>query len=284
MAFKQGKAVCGHIVLVMAVCFWGWTGLSQGQEKQAQEEFEIVLGTNSQQDFPHLMGNSEQIEQQDPGIAIELLQIVAQRADLTFRFERMPWKRCFKALQDGQIQGLFFASYDPTREEYGVFPKQNGIIDERKSYGDAPYYFYKLKSSPVTWDGTKIQNLEGKIGVSRGYSIVPHLRNLGFDVEESTSPMADFSKLILGRVGLAAAIEHNGDHLLETQAEFKKYIEKLALPIVDQSYYLLFSHQFYAAHSELAQKIWDILQEVRTGEYDRLLMKYTKLSPKSTNP
>ncbi|GBC63019.1 amino acid ABC transporter [Desulfonema ishimotonii] len=55
-----------------------------------------------------------------------------------------------------------------------------------------------------------------------------------------------------------------------------KNIKQLKPPLVSKPYCLLFSHQFYRAYPEVAEKIWDIMSRLReeTVEWKSLKEKY----------
>jgi len=238
---------------------------------------ELTFATNINEDYPHLIGNTNKIDWAHPGITIEILQIVARNAGVKINFVRMPWKRCLIVLERGEIDAVFFASYKKEREKYGAYPKINNKIDENKRYAYAPYVFYKKKADDVEWDGKILTNLNGDIGTSLGYSIANHLREKGYNVNESLTPFNDFKKLALNRVGIVAALEHNGDHILDKNPDFKLLFEKINKPIIHKAYYLLISHQLVKSDPKLAQRIWEGLEQARIEYYDAIYGKYIRL-------
>lgn len=241
---------------------------------QIDQKQKVVFATNLRQDFPHLLGNTEKIAEVNPGLAIEILQLVAKESNIEISFKRMPWKRCFKYLEEGKVDAVFFAGYKEERERYGVFPTHDGKIDDAKAYSHALYFFYKLKNTSVTWDGNSLENFSGTIGTSLGYSISRYLENKNYTVEKSPRPLSDFKKLLKGRVNLVAALEHNGDYLLKKYPEFQESITKLDIPIMSNAYHLMFSHQFFEENKPVAIRIWQALEKVRTEHYTHLRQKY----------
>lgn len=238
------------------------------------ENKKIVLVTSNKEDFPHLVGNDEQVRNHYPGVAVEVINALAARKNLTIEIRRLPWKRCFKALASGEADGLFFAGFDQRRLEYGVFPMKENTVDASKRYGDAVYCFYRLKGSSVDWDGEKLINFRGTIGASRGLSVIPFLRKRDLFIDESPGPLSDFQKLVKNRVQLVAALDHNADHILAVFPELGAKIEKIPQPVLSNSYYLIFSHQFFSAHRTTAVEAWEALGELREELFQQLLEQY----------
>jgi len=236
---------------------------------------EITFVCEDQQDFPNVIDSGDQIRSKNPGTAVDVIRLLEKRLNLKINIKRVPWKRALEVeLKNGSVDGLFTASYNPAREEFGVYPKKDGKIDESRRYSSTTYNFYKLKGTKIDWDGKELKNFKGSIDAPRGYSIVDDLKKKGLTVEESPSTVTSFKKLQAGRVQLVAALEYSGDNLIETSPEFKGKIEKVQNPIVTKPYYFIFSHQFVKNHPELAEKIWNNLKEIREKELNKIMAKY----------
>lgn len=246
-------------------------GILYGQTK------ELVFYCEDQEDYPNVIGAGDQIKATEPGVAIEVIQLLEKKLNLKIQIKRGPWKRILEVdLKNGTANGVFTASYKPEREEFGVYPKKDGKIDESRRYSSITYSFYKLKKTSIAWDGNNFQNFTGSIDAPRGYSIVEDLRKKGYNVEESPSTSMGFKKLMAGRVSLVAALESSGDHLLSKDKEALANIQKIEPPIVSKPYYFMLSKQFVAQNPELAEKIWSTLKEIREKDMKKISAKYFK--------
>ncbi|OHD24424.1 MAG: hypothetical protein A2086_01390 [Spirochaetes bacterium GWD1_27_9] len=225
--------------------------------------------------FPDSVGNSEDINWDKPGAAVECMKLLEKKLDVKITFKRFPWKRCLEImLKDGEADGLFTASYKKEREAFGAFPQKNGVIDETRRYGTTNYCYYKLKKSNITWDGKQIKNLSKKIGAPLGYSIVDDIKKMGYPVETSPGTTNDLKKLLADALDLVAALETQGDYLIEKYPEFSKNIEKLSPPIASKNYYLMLSNQFVNKNPQLAEKIWNALADIREKDFPNIVKKY----------
>jgi polar amino acid transport system substrate-binding protein len=135
------------------------------------------------------------------------------------------------------------------------------------------YAFYRLKTSHVAWDGRKLTGFSGVVGVPPGYSVCKELKKLGLSYE-SSPPRSILKKMASGRLQLAALLEQEGDRLLMEDPELNGVIEKMSPPLVTKPYYLMLSHQFVRDNPKLADRIWQLVREVRLKEYPRLQNEY----------
>ncbi|OHD19565.1 MAG: hypothetical protein A2086_14450 [Spirochaetes bacterium GWD1_27_9] len=241
------------------------------------ETTNLVFVYEDKQAFPVILGNGQNIDWDKPGASVECIKLLEKKLDIKITFKRFPWKRCLEImLKSGEADGAFNASYKKEREDFGVYPKKNGLIDESRKFNRISYCFYKLKESKITWDGKEIKNLSKKIGAPLGYSIVDDLKGMGYTVETSSSTANTLKELFVGILDLVAALETEGDYLIEKSPEFNKSIEKLNPPIVSKNYYLMLSHQFVNKNPQLAEKIWDALAEIRKKNFPNIIKKYYK--------
>lgn len=235
----------------------------------------LTLACEDKLDFPNVLGEGQEIETKKPGVSIEFVQRLGEELGLQVVIKRLPWKRALELeLARGAIDGLFPASYRKDREVFGAFPLKDGKIEDARCMFVSAYCFYKLRASPLAWDGRSLRNLGGPIGASRGYSVVGDLQQMGYAVQESDDLRKDLVRLSLGWLGSVAALEPAGDFLLEGDPKLSHAIVKVQPPISTKHFFLMLSHAFVAANPELAQKLWDKCRELREREYPRILRKY----------
>lgn len=246
-------------------------GLSLGGMAQAET---LRAAYEDKESQPYYMGDTAQIPTDRPGVSIELVRMAAQEAGLEVEFVRMPWVRCLKSLQKGDIDITFNASFKEERQENGVYPTVNGKPDPARRITALTYALYRLKDSPVSWNGKILAGLDGPVGVQSGYSIIEDLARMGIKTEEAQASITNFKKLSSKRIPAVAALQENGDAELAS-GEFPN-VEKVSPPLVTKDYFVMFSHQFYNAKRPVAERFWAKLAEVRDRELGRLYAKYNK--------
>jgi len=213
-----------------------------------------------------------------PGLTIDVLREVANAVGVTLQLERMPWKRCILLLQKNQIDGAFEVSYKPKREEYAVYPKLEGSLDQQRYLHSLSYYLYTLDNSTVKWDGNRVENITSTLVAVAGYSIVGDLRSEGYPVLEGVSQKANLEMLLRGRVDGLAQIGTMTDVIIKSSANDKfTVVKKHAIPLRSKLYYLVFAKQFMSANRVVAEKLWDELAGLRqSGRYDEIAVEYAE--------
>lgn len=240
------------------------------------EPLSIHVSYEDKQTYPFVMGFGSDIPAENPGVTIEVLKMIEKELDVQFIFSREQGIRGQKQLQANQSDMLLFASYKSEREELGVYPKTgDGNIDTSRKAMDLSYVLYVLNDSTLSWDGEKFLNLTGKIGATKGYSIVAFLQEKGVDVSENTSNLGDPKKLIAGRIQGFANQDSKIDPFLKENPNLASKIKKIAPPLKTKPYYIMFSHQFYKKHQKLADSIWDLTTDhFNNPKYSEIVKKY----------
>lgn len=224
---------------------------------------------------PRIMGDGGAVDEVKPGITIELFRMVSEKIDVPFVFKRMPWKRCLFAIEHGQADATFHASYKLDRAKYGVFPMKDGILDpERRIYENA-YMLYVRKGSKVVWDGEKIMGLDRPIGTQLSYAVADDLKKMGYKVEEEGGVGDNLKKLLAGRISAYVELQNIADTEIFTHLGDYGQVERLSPPIRQKDYYLLISKKFSTDHPKLTQQIFDAIRDVqKTPEYFEMVERY----------
>lgn len=224
---------------------------------------------------PFYMGSGPDSDPTAPGVSVELLREAAAAAGVEIQFERMPWARCLKSLQRGEVDAIFNASFKEERLEAGVYPMVGGKPDPSRRITTLAYMLYRLKGGPVTWDGKTIGGLgDSPVGAQAGYSVIEDLTRMGVKPEESADTVTNFKKLSSQRIRAVAQLEASGDAAL-AGGDFPA-IEKVRQPLVTKDYFLMFSHQYYGANKDAAERLWSKLAEIRDRRSPALFAKYAR--------
>lgn len=210
-----------------------------------------------------------------PGITPEILRHLAQQNHLEISFKRMPWARAIKSLKNNKIDGLFHASFKIKRLSIGVYPMSEGKPDASKSIMSQRYIIYKLNDSPLTWDGQKLQHLNGHVGSIQGYSIIDKLKSLNAPVVENSNLKSNLNMLLAGRLAAVVELENMADSVINQPSNKYQNITKISQPLREKPYFLIFSHGFYQSHRDTAESLWEGIHAIkRTAFYQQLQEKY----------
>lgn len=203
------------------------------------------------------------------GLNFELLAEVAKRTGVAFDYQSMPWKRCLEQLKANQVGGAFAVSFNRDRMALGAYP---GVVpgspdphaDPSKRMHIDTYVLVRRRGSRLDWDGKSFHNLDGRIGFQLGYSVGDFLRAQGVAVDEGSQRADELAqKLVAGR--LAGAALGGGDAARQMRSPFGAKLEMLPLPLIQKPYYLVLSHALYASRPELAQRLWNAVEQVRNS-------------------
>ncbi|MET7014217.1 transporter substrate-binding domain-containing protein [Uliginosibacterium flavum] len=207
------------------------------------------------------------------GLNFELLNRVARQAGLRFEYRQTSWKRCLEDLKQNSVDGAFGASFKAERLEFGAYPGGERA-DPRKRLNMDRYVLVRPKGARVDWDGKRLSGLKGPVGVQLGYSIADHLRSMGVAVDEGSPGAAELlRKLLAGHVEAVAMLDGEARSLLAEDLRYAALLEIVAQPLVEKPYYLLLSHRFLAARPELAEAIWQGIEQVRESRDYQALEK-----------
>jgi len=199
----------------------------------------------------------------NPGALIKLLQVMAHRLNLDIHFTRCSWDERLRLVANNQLDGTTYASFSEDRLKIGAFPMKDGTIDPGRRTMSVGYHFYKLRASPLLWDGEHLVNVNGPLGTHKAAIIAEILEAKGFRVEEFHSPAECLTKLLAKQI--VAYVELGSWADVEMSANPEKYreVEKIPTPIRETPYYLMLSHKFVNDHPQLAEQIWDEIGRLR---------------------
>ena len=209
--------------------------------------------------------------QDNGGLNIDLLNQVARKLNVNFEYRGMPWKRCLTQLKANEVSGAIGGSYKVDRLEMGVYPGRSKL-DVSKRLNFDRYVVMRAKGTMVDWDGNAFQNLNGPVGIQLGYSISETLRDLGVKIDESDQRIRDLAiKLTSGQLSAAAVLDGEASAFKSAEPSLAAHVEVLPTPLVEKPYFLIFSHSFAATRSDMANRIWNTIEEVRNSqEYQKL--------------
>ena len=203
------------------------------------------------------------------GFHIELIEAVAQQADIDVRFESVPWKRAQQMIKNGQGDAISFISINNERSDYAIFLKKNML-----SCVDHFLAYHPNHTADVAFNG-KLSELAGHtIGVQHGYSYGQQFddaQNIKKVVFKNHQHMAEL--LENGRIDLALINPVDYQNLIQQPAYSQLAV--LDMPLTTTKVFLAFSK--VKEHEKLAENFAKVMSDFRqTEKYHQLVQKYDK--------
>ncbi|MCL9782472.1 transporter substrate-binding domain-containing protein [Vibrio sp. S4M6] len=237
----------------------------------ASAETTLRLAYSDVESYPFQMGNGTEVST-PPGLALDVINAVAEELDLRVQYIRVPGKRVLQDIETGSVDGGFIFSYNTQRAQYANYPMHDQQPDRSKRIATIGYYFYVLQGQPLSWNGENLVGSNKKVGAHLGFSIVRELKNKNFNVYEVKTTEQLFNMLRRQRVSAIAVQDTMAQKFLGSQSG--NHIKKLHPPITTKDYYLVLSHPFVENNPELANKIWQRIRDVREDIYSTHTEKY----------
>ena len=234
----------------------------------------VRLSFETKANPPRYLGEGTAIDSVRPGLTLELLHLVEQRAGVRFEFQRVPWARSLYLLETNQVDGVFHMSFVPERTRFAAYPMKDGNPDPARSIFVQSYYLYARKGARISWDGERLAS-EGPIGTTRGYSVARRLEKLGANVQQENDLPGSLRKVVAGRLEAYAELENMADSMIAGHPAELRDLVKLQPAVRTEPYYLVLSKGFEARDPALAERIWNALGEaIRSPEFRALEKRY----------
>ena len=197
---------------------------------------------------------------------IEMFNAAEPIANVKFEYVFVPWDQALRLLRAGSVDAVFNSSYKPERAVYGAYPMKDGKPDPGKATLEYNYSFYIHAGSPVEWDGDRLTNLDGPVGVEKSASIVTALEKSGLPTEQVRNYESLVSLLAGQRLSAIAAIEDIVDLVVRENAARFGGIRKLTPPIQRRVGYLMFSKRYCEVKRSVCQAVWNAIGQVRRSD------------------
>lgn len=225
-------------------------------------------------DFPpFLLGNSEQ-QVEEAGMLPELIHRSAKTLGMTIEYQRLPWKRCLKAVERGEIDALFAVIYTDARDSWAAYPKTNGKPDGRYLYL-SEYPVFVSSGSALRWDGTQFTPSKPMVQSVPGYVAEQRLIDMGMKPVLPLQPRDAMPVVAAGRIDGYVVERLIGQQIL-LDLGLEDQIKTLTEVFLAQPWYLAFSKQRYKTDSEKIEAFWDEIDRQRESQGEALKQKYLK--------
>ena len=221
---------------------------------------------------PLICGNGTVTPRESPGLTIVMLRMASTLTGTPIELTRTPWRRGLYLIETGQGDAIFASSFVEDRLRYGVYPMRDGQLDVSRKLFDQSYRLFVRSGTDLGWNGQGFTNLQGPIGATPGYAVVPILRAMGATVEEEPSHTGNLSKVAAGRLAAYAELDRHVRPLLSLRPLDFGNIVELSPPVLTNPYFLMFSKTFYGKTPGIAERIWDAIRTVNASpDYQALL-------------
>ena len=200
-------------------------------------------------------------------IRVELV-MAAERAGLTLAFHAAPSRRCQEELKIGESDAFGAAAISEPALQISEFPRRTNTVDKERALAVARTVVFRPKSAQKStqslWDGRDFSKLHSRVLIPPGMILLSdRLQKMAVAFDDGANDMNQIAaKLLAGRAEAAIGLEYDVDEL-NKRPEFVGKFEKLPVPFTETEYYLVFSKQFYAAHKELAEAMWNAIGKTR---------------------
>jgi polar amino acid transport system substrate-binding protein len=210
----------------------------------------------------------------EPGLNIELYNIILNKLKLQATWVRAPFSRCLILLQNGEVDVINAVSYQTAREKFGRYPFKNEKIDIQKRLKFDSYHAFVHVTDDAQWlNGDFIQLSNKPVAIETGASVKSLLNKLNIQVLELPHPEHAFGMLEKQRVAAVITNSNNGNKYASA------VIKKLPESVQNKPYYLMISNQFYDEYTELAERIWMESKNLHISTYQRIVGKYNTAEP-----
>ncbi len=203
------------------------------------------------------------------GLNFELLDRVAARLGLHFRYQAAPWKRCLLDLKGNMVSGVLDASFKTERRENGTYPQHPAnpaAADPSRALHIERYVVVRRQGGTADWNGKTFERLVNPAGAPLGYSVVDDLKQAGITVDDGAPTTFDvLQKLLRGRIDVAILLQGEVAALLADDPALTGKVEVLPRPYAEKPYYLMLSHRLAREDPELARRIWSAIAMERAA-------------------
>lgn len=236
---------------------------------RAADEPPLTVCAEDENSYPWLLKDRS-------GLNMVMMRLMEPHVGRRIVVDLQPWRRCLVSLQEGRVDGAFKASFREDRLKFGLYPMQGAKPDPHRHMLEESYHLYRMKGTPVDWDGARFANASGPVGAQSGFSIIEQLRGQGLEVDDGAKAAEIiFDKLQRGRIVAAALQTNQGDHALASNPALAARIEKVGPPLAVKAYYLMLSRQFVEKNPALAERVWAAVAQVReSGEYKQAVLTF----------
>ncbi|MEH8021946.1 transporter substrate-binding domain-containing protein [Rheinheimera metallidurans] len=185
-----------------------------------------------------------------------------QQQGISFSLVRLPWRRCVSATMNGEYDGVIGVGWDEERSQNLIFPTadDNSVNASLRLYF-VNYPIYTLRTSALTWNGVKFDNVKYGLAAPKGFVIENKLKTLGVLQPIQDGVNASISLLGSGRVDGVVLAEEAGDKMLAQQSQAN--IKKLDIMFYSQPIFFAINRKQNKLTTAQVQAVWEQIPSSR---------------------
>lgn len=200
------------------------------------------------------------------GLLRQIIKSAGAATGIKVEYHGRPWKRCIAEVSTGKADGLFAAIWQPERDQWGAFPKnQNdplGPPNRKLRLWTAQYPIFVPADGTLQWNGSGFSNITHGIGAPLGYVAAKKLSADGVYNAHTLDPEHGFKLLVNHRLD-GYVIETQYGHNIIQQLGLTDEISTLPHPYFEADWYLVLSHQYRTHNPSDANRLWQNLEKAR---------------------
>ena len=205
------------------------------------------------------------------GMLVDLVTEAFRRAGDSVEVELMPWARCLREAETGDVDGVFSSFKLPERQRFLAFSKE--------ALTKQVIVFFARSESTLSFNGDLAAMRDVKIGVISGASYGEKFDSAVKDevlrnVEQTNSIESNLQKLVFGRVDLIPSYRNV---VLDTarRLQLLAQIREMSPPIESVPTYLAFTkaRDLSKPSDDFDEAIASMKQD---GTYDRIIGRYLR--------
>ena len=224
--------------------------------------------------FEPLITGNDEVNFNNPGLAIEIALQAAKKTNIKLNFTRRPWARCLNLVAKGKINALLPSVLTETRALTYQFPaNQNDYLVL------SPYHIFYSKDSQhsafyeaLTKASNKgqltVPELNYGITASYGYVANDLLADLGLLSNHYYNADIGLTMVAKNKLDGYVLMKTIGQQKLD-QLALKEQLKITEQPLLSEKLYIVFNKEFYENNSQLIKSFWQQLRIARIDKLDK---------------
>ena len=208
------------------------------------------------------------------GTVGNLVASAAREAGLELVFHPASLGRCRAEVVFNLVHGFPMTPYMPELLKYAVYPMRGGAPDAARAVIKARIMLYRRVGATTTWNGKRLSGLDLPVLVAAGSLVVREaFKASATPVDESGKSLEiNFAKMMAGRGDIAAGFEEEGKQLM-LLAQYAGKVEMLPAPLLEATYYMTVSKDYYYVHRKQVERMWDAIGRMNLRQTPEALKK-----------
>lgn len=218
--------------------------------------------------YPPLINGTDTLSTDNPGYSIQVAQIAAQRANLSFKFIRRPWARCLQLVSQGKVNGLLPSIKTYERNALYSFPENNRLFLNKADYHifyseqDRLGNFYETLAKSNNKSNVTPPELKYGIAAPYGYVAYKQLEQLNLLSSHDYSLNKGLEMVANGKLDGYVVIKRIGEEKA-IKLNITKQLKITQAPFLQEHLYIAFNNRFYNNNQQKINAFWQQLPKSR---------------------